>query len=484
MPVKKIIIAVVFFCSLASCSNTGNKKDKPKSMPNIIYILADDLGYGDLGCYGQTKIETPNLDQMASDGMLFTQHYSGNTVCAPSRSVMLTGLHTGHTPIRGNKELSPNEGQHPLDKDAITIAELLKNCGYKTGAFGKWGLGFTGSQGDPNNQGFDVFYGYNCQRQAHRYYPSHLWHNNEKVLLKANDLKNKEVYAPNDIHKKALMFIDKNKDNPFFMYYPHVAPHAELIIPDGELIEKYRGRFEETPFINNRPGADYGDENFKVEYYCSQPEPRATYAAMVSLLDKHVGEVLAKLKELGIEDNTLVIFTSDNGPHVEGGADPGFFNSTGGLKGVKRDLYEGGIRVPMIARWPKHIKEGSKTDHVSAFWDVMPTLAEVAGISIPENIDGISFLPEMLGEEQKKHDHLYWEFHERGGTKAVRKGKWKAVKLNCFNETMTRIELYNLEDDKNESNNLAISHPEIVTEMENIMKEEHTPNPNFPFEGK
>ena len=482
MFLKNIIIGLTLFITLASCSNTRKEKDTQKSMPNIIYILADDLGYGDLGCYGQTKIETPNLDQMANEGILFTQHYSGNTVCAPSRSAMLTGQHTGHTPIRGNKELSPKEGQHPMEKESLTIAEMLKSAGYETGAFGKWGLGFTGSEGDPTNQGFDVFYGYNCQRQAHRYYPKHLWHNTEKVLLKGNDFTNKEVYAPFDIHKQVLKFIDDNKDKPFFMYYPHIAPHAELIIPDGELMEKYRGRFEETPFVNNRPGANYGDENFEVKYYTSQPEPKATYAAMVSLLDKHVGQVLAKLQELGIEDNTLVIFTSDNGPHVEGGADPGFFNSTGGLRGVKRDLYEGGIRVPMIAKWPNHIEEGSKTDHISAFWDVMPTFAEVAGISTPENIDGISFLPELLGKKQKKHDHLYWEFHERGGKKAVRKGKWKAVKLNCFNENETRIELYNLEEDKNESNNLAKNHPEIVAEMESIMDEEHTPNPIFPFE--
>jgi arylsulfatase A-like enzyme len=482
MFLKNLIIGLILFITLASCSNTPKEKDTQKSMPNIIYILADDLGYGDLGCYGQTKIETPNLDKMANEGILFTQHYSGNTVCAPSRSVMLTGQHTGHTPIRGNKELFPNEGQHPLDKESVTIAEMLKNAGYETGAFGKWGLGITGSEGDPNNQGFNVFYGYNCQRQAHRYFPKHLWHNSEKVLLKGNDFKNKVVYAPDDIHKKALKFIDENKDKPFFMYYPHIAPHAELIIPEGELMEKYRGRFEETPFINNRPGADYGDDDFKVEYYCSQPEPKATYAAMVSLLDKHVGEVLAKLKKLGIEENTLVIFTSDNGPHVEGGADPDFFNSTGGLRGVKRDLYEGGIRVPMIVKWPNCIKGGKKTDHISAFWDVMPTLAEASGISIPENIDGISFLPELLGKEQKKHDHLYWEFHERGGKKAVRKGKWKAVKLNCFNENKTRIELYNLEEDRNESNNLAKKYPEIVNEMESIMNEEHTPNPNFPFE--
>jgi len=481
MITRSILAVGIVIISLVSCSNTGREKNDQQSKPNIIYILADDLGYGDLGAYGQTKIETPNLDQMAKEGILFTQHYSGSTVCAPSRSVLLTGQHTGHTPIRGNKELFPEEGQHPMDKESITIPEVLKKAGYTTGAFGKWGLGFVGSEGDPNNQGFDVFYGYNCQRQAHRYYPKHLWHNSEKVLLEGNDFKNTEVYAPNNIHKQALKFIDGNKDEPFFLFYPHIIPHAELIMPEGKLMKKYRGRFEETPFINDRPGSDYGDDNFDVRWYTSQPEPRTTYAAMVSLLDKHVGEVLDKLKELGIEDNTLVIFTSDNGPHTEGGADPDFFNSTGGLRGVKRDLYEGGIRVPMIAKWPNRIEEGIKSDHISAFWDVMPTLAGIASVSAPDNIDGISFLPELLGEKQPKHDHLYWEFHEKGGKKAVRKGKWKAVKLNCFNKNKTRIELYNLEEDEKESNNIAENHPEIVDEMMKIMDEEHTHNPDFPF---
>lgn len=478
---KNIFIALILITFLASCSNNGKKKDDQNPKPNIIYILADDLGYGDLGCYGQTKIETPNLDQMAREGVLFTQHYSGSTVCAPSRSALLTGQHTGHTSIRGNKELFPNEGQHPMNKESVTIAEILKKADYTTGAFGKWGLGFIGSEGDATNQGFDVFYGYNCQREAHRYYPKHLWHNNEKVLLKGNDFTNTDVYAPNDIHKQALKFIEGNKDKPFFMYYPQIMPHAELIIPEGELMEKYRGRFIETPFVNDRAGADYGDEHFNVKHYSSQPEPRATYAAMVSLLDRQVGEVLSKLKELGIEDNTIVIFTSDNGPHTEGGADPAFFNSAGGLRGVKRDLYEGGIRVPMIVKWPNQIEGGLRTDHISAFWDVMPTLAEVAGVNAPDNIDGISFLPELLGKKQKKHDYLYWEFHEQGGKKAVRKGKWKAVKLNCFNEKQTRIELYNLEKDEKESNNIAKKHPQIMEELGKIMEVEHTHNPDFPF---
>ncbi|TRX70385.1 arylsulfatase [Carboxylicivirga sp. M1479] len=472
-----LLMGILIF---SACSTSKHDKNTTPTQPNIIYILADDLGYGDLGCYGQTKIETPNLDKMAAEGMLFTQHYAGSTVCAPSRSVLLTGQHTGHTPIRGNKE-NEQEGQHPISNSALTMAELLKQAGYKTGAFGKWGLGYVGSEGDPNNQGFDEFYGYNCQRQAHRYYPMHLWHNSQKILLEGNDFKNTEVYSGDLIHEQALLFIEDSKDQPFFMFYPNVIPHAELIMPEGEMMNKYRGKFEEEPHIDGRPGADYGDEPFEVKYYCSQPEPRTTFAAMVSLLDKQVGEVFAKLKELGIDDNTIVVFSSDNGPHKEGGADPDFFNSNGGLKGYKRDLYEGGIRMPMIVRWPNKIKANSKTEHVSAFWDVMPTLADVAGTELPEKIDGISFLPELLGEDQKQHDHLYWEFHEQGGKKAVRKGKWKAVKLNCFDEEKTTIELYDLSVDFEERNNLANDYPKIVVDMKAIMENEHFNQPDFPF---
>lgn len=473
-----ILLGILLF---SACNNAKKEKTEVPTQPNIIYILADDLGYGDLGCYGQTKFETPNLDRMAAEGMLFTQHYAGSTVCAPSRSVLLTGQHTGHTPIRGNKEYNP-EGQHPMSHTAYTLAEMLKEAGYATGAFGKWGLGFVGTEGDPNNQGFDEFYGYNCQRQAHRYYPMHLWHNSQKISLEGNDFKNTEVYAGDLIHEQALKFIDDNKDQPFFMYYPNVIPHAELIMPEGEMMNKYRGKFEEQPHVDNRPGANYGDEPFEVKYYCSQPEPRTTFAAMVSLLDKQVGEVFGKLKELGIDDNTIVMFSSDNGPHKEGGADPDFFNSNGGLRGYKRDLYEGGVRAPMIVRWPSKIKGRSKSSHVSAFWDVMPTLADAAGVPVPKNIDGISFMPELVGEQQEQHDYLYWEFHEQGGKQAVRKGKWKAVRLNCFDEAKTTVELYDLSADKGEENNVAAEYPQIVEEMLVIMQKEHMNQPDFPFE--
>ncbi|ANQ52573.2 arylsulfatase [Flammeovirga sp. MY04] len=477
--ISTLSLLMFFSCAKKTKDNTAQAV-KEERRPNIIYILADDLGYGDLGCYGQSKIETPHIDKMANEGMLFFQHYAGSTVCAPSRSALLTGLHTGHTPIRGNRE-NKLEGQHPLRAEAFTMAEMLQQNGYTTGAFGKWGLGFVGTEGDPNNQGFDEFYGYNCQREAHRYFPKHLWHNDQKVLLEGNDFKNTVTYSGDLIHEQALKFLEDNKDKPFFMYYPNVIPHAELIMPEGELMMKYRGKFEETAHVDKRPGANYGDENFEVKYYCSQPEPRTTFAAMVSLLDIQVGEVFAKLKELGIDDNTIVVFSSDNGPHIEGGADPEFFNSSGGLRGVKRDLYEGGIRMPMIVRWPNKVKGNSTSEHVSAFWDVMPTFAEIAGINQPKNIDGISFLPELFGKEQKTHEHLYWEFHEQGGKKAVRKGNWKAVQLHSYEPNKTRVELYDLNTDKEEKNNIASQHPEIVAELVKIMDEEHVEEKDYPF---
>lgn len=476
MRISIFLILLVF--TISGCKQASSEHKQP----NIIYILADDLGYGDLGCYGQTKIETPKLDKMAAEGMIFTQHYSGSTVCAPSRCVLMTGQHTGHAYIRGNKEYKP-EGQHPMKDDALTVAELLKEEGYVTGAFGKWGLGFVGTAGDPNRQGFDEFFGYNCQREAHRYYPRHLWHNEKKVELEGNDFTNTETYAGHEIHEQALKFLEENKDEPFFMFYPNTIPHAELIMPEGDMISKYRGRFEESPYVNDRPGANYGDKDFDVMHYCSQDEPHATFAAMVSLMDHQVGEIVEKVKELGIADNTIIMFTSDNGPHKEGGADPDFFNSNGGLRGYKRDLYEGGVRTPMIVWWPNKVEPGTTSSHISAFWDVMPTFAELAGFSAPENIDGISFLPALMGQEQKQHDHLYWEFHEQGGKQAVRKGNWKLVKLDVFDESKTRLELYDLASDPAEQSDVSEEHPDIVSDLHAIMDMEHSHNDDFPFNG-
>jgi arylsulfatase A len=463
----------------AVAGETPGVSSKPDlQKPNIIYILADDLGYGDLSCYGQKRFQTPNIDRMAREGMLFTQHYAGCTVSAPSRSSLMTGLTTGHTPIRGNKELNP-EGQWPLPSASFTIAEMLKEAGYVTGGFGKWGLGYPGSEGDPNNQGFDEFYGFNCQRLAHNYYPAHLWDNQKKIELKGNSGDKFEEYAPELIHQRALQFIVKNKDKPFFLYYPSTIPHAELLLPQKNLKE-FRGKFlPEKSFKGVKPG----DPGFRDGAYGNQPECHAAFAAMVTLLDKLVGEVLNKLKELGLDKNTIVIFSSDNGPHLEGGADPDYFDSNGPLKGYKRDLYEGGIREPMIVRWPRKINAGSRTDHLSAFWDVLPTLAELSGTKTPEKIDGISFLPTLLGAKgQKQHKYLYWEFYERAGRTAIRKGNWKLVKYNVQNPELSKIELFDLSKDIGEQNDLAALKPEIVRELSALMDSARTDSDIFKFE--
>lgn len=459
--------------SLAMVSCTQSNKEKP--LPNIVYILADDLGYGDLGCYGQQKFSTPNIDRLAQQGMLFRHHYTGCTVSAPSRSCLMTGLHTGHTPIRGNKEWKP-EGQWPLPANSLTIAEVLKTKGYVTGAFGKWGLGFIGTEGDPNSQGFDEFYGYNCQRLAHNYYPAHLWHNREKILIQENDSAKTGAYSADLIHREAIGFIEKNRDKPFFMFYPTTIPHAELFAKE-EYMARFRGKFlPEKSFKGTDEGPD-----FRLGPYGSQPEAHAAFAAMITQLDDYVGEILSKLAELGIEENTIVIFASDNGPHLEAGADPDYFNSNGPLRGYKRDMYEGGIRTPMIVKWPGKVRQGSVSDHVSAFWDVMPTLAEISGSVAPEDIDGISFLPELLGKKQPRHEYLYWEFHEQGGKTALRMDNWKAVKRDIDKVPQGVTELYDLSKDEGETTDKSASNPEIVKKMEEIMTKAHTPSEVFPF---
>ncbi|MCK0158316.1 arylsulfatase [Cellulophaga sp. F20128] len=468
-------------CNLSKKENAHQVANSEINMniakPNIIYILADDLGYGDLSCYGQEKFSTPNIDKLASQGMLFTQHYSGSTVCAPSRSALLTGMHTGHTVVRGNKEIQP-EGQHPIPDNTYTIAEVLKKSGYTTGAFGKWGLGFPGSEGDPMNQGFDRFYGYNCQRLGHKYYPDHLWSNTDSIVLKENENLANKIYAPTLIHEQTIQFIEDNKDKPFFAYVASIIPHAELAAPEA-LMEKYRNKFLPEKIFT----ANGSDEQLKNGAYKSQKESHAAFVAMIDLLDQQVGEIMDKVSELGIADNTIIIFTSDNGPHREGGADPDYFNSNGEFKGTKRDLYEGGIRVPMIVKWPGKVKAASTSDHISAFWDIFPTFANIIGEQIPENIDGISFLPELLGEKenQKEHAYLYWEFHEKGGRQAVRMSDWKAVKYNVLKNPNAPLELYDLSKDKGETNNVAAKFPEIVKQIEVILQEARTPSEVFTF---
>ncbi len=465
-----IALAVV---SLASCESDKRSFDKP----NVVFILADDLGYADLSCLGQTKFSTPNIDGLASRGMLFTQHYSGSSVSAPSRSSLITGQHTGHTFIRGNKEL-PVEGQHPLPSDTYTIFQMLKDNGYKTSVFGKWGLGAPATEGAPENQNVDEFFGYNCQRQAHNYYPYHLWHNDEKIILDGNKDKNENDYAPYLIHEKALDFIKENKDTTFFMWYTSVLPHAELKVPQKELTE-FVGR-PKMEVEKSYAGCDDG-EYYKNGGYGSQQYTHAAFATMVSILDRQVGDICAVLDSLGIADNTIIVFTSDNGPHFEGGADPDFFNGNGDFRGYKRDLYEGGIRVPFIVKWDGVVENGTRSDHISAFWDFLPTMADIISAELPKNIDGISFLPELTGlGEQEEHDYLYWEFHENNGRQAVRQGDWKAVKYDVHNDG--KIELYDLSVDEAEEFDVSEMYPDKVAEMDSLMKVSRVESELFRFE--
>ncbi len=460
--------------------------------PNIIFILADDLGYGELGSYGQQKIRTPFLDKLAAEGIRFTQHYSGSPVCAPSRCTLLTGKHTGHAYIRNNDEMSERgdvwhdpelEGQRPLLPDTVTIGTLLQTAGYTTGAIGKWGLGGPGSTGEPNRQGFDHWYGYLCQRVAHNYYPTHLWRNGEKHLLEGNDYfyphqrlpdgrnpydrssyaeYSGRQYSMDSMAEEALDFIRANRENPFFLYLPFPVPHVSIQVPEDSLRE-YEGAFPETPYTGDRG-------------YLPHPAPRAGYAAMITRMDREIGRIIALVSELGLDENTLIIFTSDNGPTFNGGTDSTFFDSAGELRGLKTMLYEGGIRVPLIARWPGMIEPGSSNDHISALWDFLPTFTKLAGIDAPDDIDGISLLPSLLGRprRQQEHEYLYWE---HGVKQAVRLGDWKAVRMRVDRD----IELYNLADDIGEQRDVAASNPDIIAMVTDIMMNGRTESELFPL---
>ena len=502
---KKIFLVLTISIAFLGCKN----KEEQEKRPNIIYFLADDLGYGEVGVYGQQKIQTPNMDALANNGMLFTQHYSGAPVCAPSRYMFLTGKHSGHSYIRGNDEWNERgnvwdyaaassdpslEGQRPIPNNTITIGHQLQKVGYKTGLFGKWGLGAPETDGIPNLQGFDYFYGYNCQRQAHNLYPPHLWENTEKDILN-NDLVaprtkldsladpydessyvkyNQTDYAPERIHEKAIEFLTKNKDSSFFMYYASPLPHLPLQAPK-EFVDKYRNLIgEEEPYLGNKG-------------YFPNRYPRATYAAMIGYLDYQLGDLIEKLKELGLYENTIIIVTSDNGPTYTGGVDFDFFESSkpfsNGFGRTKGYTYEGGIRVPLIASWPNKIKAGTTSDHNSAFYDMMPTICDIAGAERPENIDGKSFKDELLGGKQEPREFLYWEFPSYKGQQAVRLGKWKGIRKNIFDGNL-EIELYDLENDILEQNNIATMHPDIVERIANIMTKEHEPAENERFKFK
>jgi arylsulfatase A-like enzyme len=440
---------------------------KRTKRPNIIFILADDLGYGDLGCYGQKEIKTPNLDRMATEGMRFTQHYAGSTVCAPSRCALMTGLHTGHCWIRGNKRI-------PLRASDKTVAELLKKAGYTTALIGKWGLGEAGTTGIPNRKGFDYFFGYLNQARAHNYYPAWLWRNQQKVELRNEVIVDQEDsaksastncvdYSHDLFTDEALAFIERNRNHPFFLYLAYTIPHANN---ESGLVGRHG---MEVP--------DYGIYNDK-----DWPEPQKGHAAMITRMDRDIGRVIDKLIKLGLDENTIVFFSSDNGPHKEGGAAPDFFDSNGALRGIKRDLYEGGIRVPFIVRWTGKIESGSANDHISAFWDFLPTCCDLIDIKTPRNIDGISMVPTLLGypKRQKKHKFLYWEFHEQDGKQAVRLGKFKAVRLNIHNNPDSPLELYKLNNDIGEEHNIAAQHLGIIAKIKKIMKKARTASTHWP----
>lgn len=484
----------------ASREKTPDRPGDSQRPPNIVLIMADDLGYGELGCYGQKKIRTPNLDQMAAEGLRFTQFYSGAPVCAPSRFVLMTGKHLGHAAIRDNSEVQP-EGQWPMPAGELTIAELLKTCGYATAAIGKWGLGPPGSSGDPNQQGFDLFFGYNCQRHAHNHYPSWLYRNREKVWLdnpvfSAHQRFPQDAdpndpaayrryigrdYAPDRMLQEAIQFMRANRDRPFFIYYATTVPHLALQVPEDSLKE-YLGQFPETPYLGDRG-------------YLPCFAPRATYAAMISRLDRDVGTLLRELQGLGLDEQTVVLFTSDNGPtHGSGGgkeagvggSDSDFFASAGPLNGLKGSVLEGGTRVPLVVRWPGKIPPGKVSDHVAASWDFLPTLAELAGVETPAGIDGISFMPTLFGQEdrQARHAFLVWEFYGYGGQQAVRMGPWKALRLNCFRAPDGPMQLFNLEQDLGETRDVAAEHPEIVEQAQSILEREHHDSPYWDFREK
>ena len=463
---RKQFIQSITASSLAlSFENRLQAEENSNRKPNIVLIMADDLGWQEIGVMGQKKIRTPNIDNLATKGMRFNQFYSGSAVCAPSRCNLITGKHGGHAYIRNNREIKNKGdifgGQLPLPEGEIGLAKILKSVGYTTGCFGKWGLGAVGTTGDPLNQGFDRFYGYNCQRHAHNLYPKYLVNDQENELLPGNTRSNTgEIYAPQRIADEMLEFVSKNKKQPFFLYYPTVLPHLPLQAPKED-IEEYKGLWPETPY-NGRS-------------YQPHPTPRACYAAMISFLDKQIGRLIALLKNLNLDRNTIVMFTSDNGStHLRSQVDYDFFDSVCPLRGLKGSLYEGGIRVPFIAHWPGKIRSNQQSDHLAANYDLLATIAEIVDVQITMDTDGTSFLPLLLGktEDQKIPPYLFWDFAGYGGQMAVRMGKWKGLKRDLRKKDKVTLELYNLEEDIGETNNVTSQHPEIAAKIEQIILRE------------
>ncbi len=465
---KSLLVLLIFSCG-------GPQGPTQPTKPNIIFIMADDLGYGDLGCYGQQLIQTPYIDKMAQEGMRFTQFYAGTSVCAPSRSVLMTGLHTGHTPIRGNFQYGYQNGQLPLADSVTILPEVMKAAGYRTGMIGKWGLGDPGTEGDPLNQGWDHFFGYSDQVLAHNYYPEYLWRNGEKIMLKNEVVyldtalwhdglgsysTAKIEYSHDLFMDEAEAFINRESDAPFFLYLPVTIPHDNGEAQDSAL--------QEVPDQGIYSTKDWGRE-------------AKDYAAMVSRLDEGVGRLLALLAQKGIADETLVIFTSDNGSMPDRWYTE-FLDSNGPLRGGKRDLYEGGTRVPFVAWWPGVVPPGSTSDHIGAFWDVFPTFAGLAETPAPPALDGISIVPLLTGKaDQPIHDYMYWEFHEQGGKQAIRQGDWKAVRLGAKTRPDSALQLYNLREDLAETTDIANQYPDKVQELAQLMLEARTTSSIFPF---
>jgi arylsulfatase A len=487
---RVMLLLLVFFYSCLSPLGAATS-----TRPSIVFILADDLGYGDIGSFGQKKIRTPNLDRMAREGRRLTQHYSGNAVCAPSRCVLMTGQHPGHAFIRDNREIQP-EGNQPLPAGTATLASLLKQNGYATAAIGKWGLGPPNSEGDPQKQGFDRFFGYKCQRHAHNHYPTYLWRNDQRLILDNPAITLHErlpgnadpkqagtysafsgkTYAPDLMYKEALAFIDTSKALPFFLYYATTVPHLALQVPEDS-VAAYAGKWPDPPYTGGKR-------------YLPHRTPRAAYAAMISRLDRDIGDIMRHIQELDLDERTIFIFSSDNGPLFDkhGGTDTEFFNSAAGLRGRKGSLYEGGIRVPTIIRWKGHINPGTTSDRVSGFEDWLPTLLDLAGLAsvTPKELDGISFAPTLLGKGQEPRPFLYREFPNSGGWQSVRVGDWKAVLRNLHPERRAKegsihTELYDLKNDPAETADVSAQHPEVVAKLEEIMRQQHTRSELFPM---
>jgi arylsulfatase A len=471
---KLFALALCVLCCLFTFH--GMAQESKSTKPNIIYILADDMGYGDLSSYGQINFKTPTLDSLAAHGIKFTQHYAGAPVCAPSRAALMTGRDIGHGWVRGNYEKGPMGlgAGLPLRPEDITIAEVLKTAAYHTAIIGKWGLGMDGTTGHPNKKGFDYFYGYLNQAHAHNHYPDYLYRNEGKITIPENANRSQKKFSSDLFTAEALGYLDKQQaQEPFFLYLAYITPHAEMIAPNDELYNSFKGRFKEQPYA----GKDYTAVK-SIGGYGASEHPMAAYATMVVRLDRDVARIIKKLQEKGLDKNTIIMFSSDNGSHKEGGANPAVLNSSGGLRGAKRDVYEGGIRVPFIVSGAG-IKSGVVSDHISGFPDILPTIAAYAGVNLQKSgiaTEGISLVPVLSGEEksQKDHKYLYWEFHEgKQPAQAIRFGNWKAVRYGASKE----IELYNLETDISEQHNVAAANPKMISKFLTMFKSARTPNP-------